>query len=113
MAFISVTYESGRTADFEPGTHVIEALVSAGPFPRPPVAALVDNELKSLDAALLFSCRLAPVFPDSAAGALVYLAPDDTTALVVAQAAGASALGLAGVGALVASSLLGDLQKMD
>ena len=72
MAFISVTYESGRTADFEPGTHVIEALASAGPFPRPPVAALVDNELKSLDAALLFSCRLAPVFPDSAAGALVY-----------------------------------------
>ena len=72
MAFISVTYESGRTADFEPGTHVIEALASAGPFPRPPVAALVDNELKSLDAALLFSCRLAPVFPDSDGGALVY-----------------------------------------
>jgi hypothetical protein len=42
----------------------------------------------------------------------VYLIPDDTTGLVAAQVAGASALGAAAIAAFVGSSILGNLQKV-
>lgn len=47
----------------------------------------------------------------AAAAAVVYFVPDTDTNLLVAQAAGAAVLGGAGLAALVASSILGDLQK--
>lgn len=47
-----------------------------------------------------------------AAAALVYLVPDDSTGLVAAQVAGASALGAGAIAAFVGSSILGNLQKV-
>jgi hypothetical protein len=48
----------------------------------------------------------------AAAAALVYFVPDDSTGLVAAQVAGASALGAGAIAAFVGSSILGNLQKV-
>lgn len=48
----------------------------------------------------------------AAAAALVYFVPDDSTPLVAAQVAGASALGAAAIATFVGSSILGNLQKV-
>lgn len=47
----------------------------------------------------------------AAAGALVYFVPDDTTALLAAQAVGAVTLAGAGLASLVGASILADFQK--
>ncbi|KAK3247567.1 hypothetical protein CYMTET_42939 [Cymbomonas tetramitiformis] len=47
----------------------------------------------------------------SAAGAVVYAVPDDTSALLLAQAVGAAVLGAGGLAALGGSAFLSDLQK--
>lgn len=48
----------------------------------------------------------------AAAVALVVAVPDDSTSLVVAQAAGAGLLGAAGLASLTGSSVLGNLQRL-
>jgi len=72
MTQITVTYESGQSASFPSGVHVIDALAGRGKMDMPLVAALVNNELKSLATVLNNDCRLRPVYTNSAAGALVY-----------------------------------------
>lgn len=54
----------------------------------------------------------AGLFSAIGAAALVYLVPDDSTGLVAAQVAGASALGAGAIAAFVGSSILGNLQKV-
>lgn len=49
----------------------------------------------------------------AAAVAVVYLAPDETTGQLVAQAAGAATLALGGAAALVGGGFLADLQKVE
>jgi hypothetical protein len=68
---------------------------------------------------LLLPCRNTPGLLSTAglaaavaAAALVYLVPDDSTGLVAAQVAGASALGAGAIAAFVGSSILGNLQKV-
>lgn len=46
------------------------------------------------------------------AAALVFAVPDNTPALVAAQAVGAAGLGAAAVAAFVGSNILGSLQKV-
>lgn len=70
-------------------------------------------------AAVAAACRGTPgllstlgLAAAAGAAAVVYFVPDDTTALVAAQAVGATALGAAAVAALVGANILGSLQKV-
>lgn len=72
MTTITLTYDSGQSADYPAGIKAIEALPPALGQSHPVVAVLVDNELRSLDSALESDCRIRPVSADTAPGALVY-----------------------------------------
>lgn len=72
MTQITVTYDSGESVSYPLGVRVLDVLARAGSLEKPLVAALVDNELKSLDTELESDCRVRPVLTNSAPGALVY-----------------------------------------
>lgn len=72
MAQITATFDSGLSETFPAGVAAGEALARAGSPEFPLVAALVDNEVMSLDWILKGDCRISPVLANSSAGALVY-----------------------------------------
>ncbi|HWP69338.1 MAG TPA: nucleoside kinase, partial [Rectinemataceae bacterium] len=72
MTQITVTYDSGKTISFPLGVKVLDALAHAGKLEGALVAALVDNEIKSLDTELESDCTIRPVLTNSAPGVLVY-----------------------------------------
>lgn len=72
MTQITVTYDSGETSAYPPGTKALDVLASSGKLDQPLVAVLVDNELMSLDTELESDCRVRAVLADSAPGAAVY-----------------------------------------
>src|SRR3989339_353152 len=72
MTTITVTYDSGETSSYPSGIRALDVLASSGKTDQPLVAAIVDNELMSLDTELESDCRIRAVLADSAAGAAVY-----------------------------------------
>ena len=72
MRQITITYPSGETAAYPTGVKVHDAVAPLGPFTWPLAAVLANNELKSLDEALLTDCFLKAVTIDSTQGANAY-----------------------------------------
>ncbi len=72
MTQITVYYESGESAVFPTGVRALDVLAKTGSLEQPLVAALVNNEIKGLDAKLSSDCKVKPVLSNSASGALVY-----------------------------------------
>ncbi len=72
MHQVTIRYPSGKTVAFPSGVKISEATGGFGPLPRPLAAALVNNELQSLDDHVLTNCVMEPVLIDSAQGAFSY-----------------------------------------
>ena len=72
MHQVTIRYPSGKTVAFPSGVKISEATGGFGPLPRPLAAALVNNELQSLDDHVLTNCAMEPVLIDSAQGAFSY-----------------------------------------
>ncbi|HUX36960.1 MAG TPA: nucleoside kinase [Rectinemataceae bacterium] len=72
MNQINVTYPSGERVAFPSGARVSDVIGRLGALRWPLAAALVNNELRCLEATLLTDCRIDPVTIDTAQGAVVY-----------------------------------------
>ena len=72
MHQVSISYPSGESISYPFGIKVSETIGGFDPLALPIAAALVNNELQSLDARIITNCTLAPVLIDSQQGAYAY-----------------------------------------
>ncbi|MBU0935032.1 MAG: nucleoside kinase [Spirochaetes bacterium] len=72
MHQINVTFSSGKTESYPYGTKISAVVSGFGALRAPLAAVLLNNELVSLDAALMTNCTISPILIDSREGAAIY-----------------------------------------